>query len=185
MIPPTHASTGCLPPGRYSVEEDEIVERFVQVNDHRRQLWEEWRQTTELLRSHVPVAMAWIGGSFLSDKEQPGDIDCVYFAEVDLLDQVRSPDGLRALEVIAKNATQAVLDLRVDTFLVPWMANATTSSASAPQYYTRRGWWDDFWGRMRSPGTDNQAMRLATVPRRGYLEVSIDGFQATGPVIAN
>ena len=185
MIPLTQPSTGCLPPGRYSVEEDEIVERFVEINAHRRLLWDEWRQATNLMRSHVPVAMAWIGGSFLSDKEEPGDIDCVYFAEVDLLNNVRSPDGLRALEVIAKNATQAVLNLRVDTFLVPWTANATTSNASAPYYYAGRGWWDDFWGRTRSSGTDNQAMRLATIPRRGYLEVRIDGFQATGPVITN
>jgi hypothetical protein len=44
------------------------------------------------------------------------------------------------------------------------------------QYLRRRGYWDDFWMRTRS-GTKGQPFQVAdALPRRGYVEISLDGF---------
>lgn len=182
MIPPIDHTTGYLPPGRYRTSLDEIEQEYAEVNDHRRELWAEWSEVTTFVRGIVPVAMVWIGGSFLSSKDAPGDVDCVYILEEKLLDGITDPRERMTMQVIASNATQSVWGRRIDTFVIPWYANATPQRDIALGYYTARGYWDDFWGRTRSSGSGNKQDRQAAMPRRGYLEVSIDGFQETGHV---
>jgi hypothetical protein len=70
---------GFLPPGRYRASQEEAHARFVApyaAANPRHALWDEWRTVNQLLKDTVgTVCAAWIGGSFLSGKQEPDDID--------------------------------------------------------------------------------------------------------------
>lgn len=184
MIPPLDPHLGVLPTGRFPATTTECKTQFA-TNDHRQKIWSEWEAATTNLRSIVPVASAWLGGSFFSSKQDPGDIDCVYTIETSLAQAVTDPMERNVLAVYARNLVTDVFGHRVDTFVVDWVPNATQGSGPAPHYYSSRGWWDDFWCRMRPTGLSTQEMRLSSTPQRGYLEVTLDGFKPQGPVITS
>ncbi|OBH55023.1 hypothetical protein A5687_03350 [Mycobacterium mantenii] len=182
MIPPFANPTGALPVGRYLTTADEIHSRFVDNKSARRQeVWDDWNKATTLLNSHLPICAVWLSGSFLTQKDEPDDVDCVYWAEDTEIDRARTnPISATIIDVFAqKDALRSLVGLRVDTFVVPWnccsdLANATIATAS---YFQNRGHWDDFWQRMRSGGKGAAAVREDALPRRGYLEVILDGFR--------
>ncbi len=179
MIPAFDAATGALPPGRYRTTPGEVA-GCLATNPHRRDLWTQWRAATELLSRHVPVLAAWISGGFVSDREDPDDVDCVYWVEdLELNQAALRPDSNRIIEIFArKGSLRELVGLRVDTFVAPWNCcpDLEHSTYLTKHYWAGRGQWDDFWSRMRSSGKGAPAARADAVPRRGYLEVIIDGF---------
>lgn len=185
LIPQLDPATNALPAGRYRADESEIVRRFV-FNDHRVELWDEWSAATGLLRSRFPVCAAWLGGSYFTGKSQPSDIDCVYFIDAHHL--VEIDEGLKNLVAVFANggALSHHTGLRVDSYVVPWQANATPQRATPDiaKYYENRGYWDDLWSKMRSGPKNMSATRLDAHPRRGYLEVVLDGFSEEGSYFA-
>ncbi|ASW99448.1 hypothetical protein CKJ56_04910 [Mycobacterium intracellulare subsp. chimaera] len=182
MIPPLTNPTGVLPLGRYPATVDEIRQTFVDNKAARRQeVWDDWNKATALLRSHVPVCAVWLSGSFLTQKDEPDDVDCVYWVEDTEISRARlNRVSAAVIDIFAqKDALRNLVGLRVDTFIVPWHCSpdpavATIATAS---YFQNRGHWDDFWQRMRSGAKGAQAVRADALPRRGYLEVILDGFR--------
>lgn len=77
MIPPLDHETGLLPfsgEDPYQATLDEVCERFV-TNDHRNMLWDAFGWWIAALnRAGFPGALR-IGGSFVTSKERPSDID--------------------------------------------------------------------------------------------------------------
>ncbi|MGO2069629.1 DUF6932 family protein [Glutamicibacter arilaitensis] len=182
---PWNPETKALPAGRYNMSTQEAQSIFC-FNEHREALWSEWEEATSLLRSHVPICKAWLGGSFFTDKSQPGDIDCVYFVDSAHLDAL-SDESKNILGAFASgSAVKEHLKLRVDTFVVPWSANSTPmrDHPAFADYYLVRGYWDDLWSKMRSGSKGAAPVRLDSHPRRGYLEVTIDGFSEEGSFYA-
>ena len=85
MIPPLD-HRGLLPPGRHSCADwNELSDRFA-FNDHRDKLL---RRVMEFVRDRLTLLATGldlvIGGSFLTDKVQPGDIDLVVVIPLDQL----------------------------------------------------------------------------------------------------
>ncbi len=183
MIPKLDHATGYLPVGRYPATVSEVEAQFVTGRSPRRsEVWGHWQQATELLRSHVEVLSAWIGGSFLSVTDEPDDIDCVYWVEdLELSKAGLNPDSHAILGAFARQKViRQTLELRVDTFLVPWHCQENLSELSSDYsqvYYRQRGYWDDFWQRRRSGGKYDPPRREDALPRRGYLEVMLDGYR--------
>jgi hypothetical protein len=70
---------GLLPPGLHDAELDDVPRRFC-LNDHRHRLWDSTLTGLDVLcdearRLEGPVPVLVLGGSFFSDKSQPGDVE--------------------------------------------------------------------------------------------------------------
>lgn len=174
MIPPLN-DDGFLPPGRWGAALDEVRDRFASGPTPRRaEVWAEFEQALALLRSAVRVSRVWLGGSFLTSKAEPGDVDAVFLIRADRFQQaIRDDYGSRVVGLAASGGTfKEVTGLRVDSFIVPW-ALEDTDEMTVPGYQKWRGYWDDWWERRRrAPG---EPLESEAYQRRGYVEVVIDG----------
>jgi hypothetical protein len=97
-IPP-FVSTGRLPPGEHEATWEEVVDRFGS-NRRRRQLLDGLGEALTLLAA-AGCSKVWINGSFVTDKEEPGDFDVVWDpagVDLDQIDGVLTDfsDGRRA-----------------------------------------------------------------------------------------
>ena len=60
-----------------------------------------------------------------------------------------------------------------DSYVLEWMPSpGHQRPVGAEPYYGNRGYWDNLWVRVR-----DSDQRLDSVPRRGYLEVILDGYR--------
>lgn len=173
-MPVPALASGFLPMGRWNTTPKEIYDAFVKGHSreaHRGAIFSEWLDLTQVLQDIVrPVPAAWLGGSFFTDKDEPGDIDCAYFVEEHLFTAVADVNDRDALAKIASNQVKPAF--RVDSFVVPWAPTpGPTPGVGTQEYLWTRGFWDDLWVRQRSSD-----QRLESVPTRGYLEVILDGW---------
>jgi hypothetical protein len=76
MISEWEPTTGNLPPGEHLATWDEIVPRFGFTEGRRQQLQGLRRGLDALAASGCTTA--WLDGSFVSSKPQPGDFDCCW-----------------------------------------------------------------------------------------------------------
>lgn len=182
MLPELEVDSGALPSGRYRVTQEHLLERFAST-PRRAELWSDWVTATQVLRDHVNVCAAWIGGSYLTDKPEPGDIDCVYIVDAHLI-ETANDEAKRVLDAFARqHVIRQILGLELDTFILEWHANATPSRSNPDvrSYHQVRGYWDDLWSKMRSGQKGAEPSRLDSHPRRGYVEVILDGYSEEGP----
>ncbi|MFF2454095.1 DUF6932 family protein [Isoptericola sp. NPDC058082] len=182
MIPEFDANTGALPVGRFPATIPEIRAALVEPFPlpRREELWEEWLDATTILASHVRIACAWLGGSFLTTKPEPGDIDVVYWVEdTELQRAAADATTASALQTFTTPGWLHGVGLRVDAYVVPWVSNGTAAPRGPEdmQYLRQRGYWDDLWLRLRSGAKGAPPSRLDSIPRRGYLEVNLDGHE--------
>jgi hypothetical protein len=77
-IPEFIEPSGYLPPGRYLATWTEIVDRF-STNPHRTALSEMLLEALRML-AKAGCRQVWINGSYVTDKERPGDVDVLYDA---------------------------------------------------------------------------------------------------------
>lgn len=89
MTVPPFADSGNLPEGIHEASWDEIIDRFG-TNPRRRELLDGLRRALDSLRS-AGCRRAYLDGSFVTAKEEPGDFDACWEAvgvDPDLLDPV-------------------------------------------------------------------------------------------------
>ncbi len=97
MIPPFR-SDGCLPEGLHLADEAEVTFRFGSATPRRRRLVLRLRRWLELAKQ-VGARRFLIGGSFVTAKPDPGDIDAVILPPADFQSQVeRDLDAALDLE---------------------------------------------------------------------------------------
>lgn len=176
MFPPL--VDGQLASGRWACGRLD-AEAFAALPDarHRSALWEEWVRLTDAMRDAVgEVAAAWLSGSYFTDKEQPGDIDCVYVIRHERLAEARADMATaQFLQSVIGPGARQVFGLRVDTYFLDWWPRPGVKRGSDDRrrgYLEDRGYWDDLWSRTRD--TD---LKIDAVPQRGYLEVILDGYR--------
>ena len=88
-LPSFDGSTGRLPPGEHQATWEEVVERFG-FNERRRQLLDGLAEALVLL-ADAGCTRAWINGSFVTSKEEPGDFDVAWDesgVDFDTLDEI-------------------------------------------------------------------------------------------------
>jgi hypothetical protein len=153
-----------LPPGRYSCTRRQFENRFVKGKDPiRRALVEDLDTYWDQQSRHGLVVLAyWIGGSFVSGKDRPADID--FTAVID--GRSSSPDCSALLDwtnPAKKWAHQTHPEvgrfLQVDAY---GFVKYPDGHPRMDDYHRTRGYWDDWWQRSRATGE-----ALA----RGYVEV--------------
>ena len=75
MIPPFDEN-GYLPPGIHPATLDEVAERFGQESELRRDQMESLRWLVDAARRSGAERLV-INGSFVTDRPEPNDVDCV------------------------------------------------------------------------------------------------------------
>ena len=178
IVPPT------LLPGRYPVELDWIKQNYVEAAEFqdsktRSIIWDNFISSTEQLRSIIPIAWVWISGSFISAKLDPDDIDVVYWGTTDLSQNTLSLNERFILQIFAENKLRKLTGLRVDTRYCRWFVNPSTGDVRSLEhdlYLQSRGFWDDFWLRARTNAKGEPGDLSDAYPKRGYLEVMLDGI---------
>ena len=88
MIPP-FTGAGCLPVGVHIASREEFRARFL-WNAYRDRLFETALPAFDLLRA-AGVRRIWIDGSFVTEKERPGDVDVLWddaYVDYDKLDPI-------------------------------------------------------------------------------------------------
>ena len=177
MIPPLNGD-GLLPPGRWGGSFAEVEQMFVVGKSALRQyIWVDFQNAFNLLHGVTKISRVWIGGSFTTDKLNPGDIDVVFIIRNDVLDAAREDlSKNKMLNIFAKSRVKELLNMRVDSFVLPWVLSASQEvSKDQAAYYVGRGYWDDLWERTRTPTEAALPLESATYQRRGYVEVIVDG----------
>jgi hypothetical protein len=183
MLPDPDSTSGALPVGRFPAELHEVRSAYVDApafaaSISRQEIWSHFESATAELRRIVPVAYVWIAGSFLTTKLDPDDIDVIYWCEDRHIDAVSDAPDKQILELFAKNQVRAQTGLRVDTRYGRWHVHPDADRVATAQhmsYSQMRGYWDDFWLRSRSGSKTDPHVREDALPRRGYLEVTLDG----------
>ncbi|HEY4237424.1 MAG TPA: hypothetical protein VGM45_08825 [Gaiellaceae bacterium] len=185
MIPAIATGRDALDVGRYPTTLAEIEARFVTdamfaASTTRAKIWDEWKVATDYLRAQIPVVAVWIGGSFTTTKVDPDDVDCLYVIDAAQL-AIASADPAKAA-IIGNFARgkmiRNTLGWQVDTYICVWrpVPNPAIATQEDHLYYHDRGHWDDWWQRQRMAPSGAPYGRDDTLPRRGYLEVILDGF---------
>lgn len=74
---------------------------------------------------------------------------------------------------MSRSQVKQTFQLPVDSYVLEWTPTPGPGvPVGARGYLEQRGYWDDLWVRVKD--TDD---RLDSIPRRGYLEVIVDGYR--------
>lgn len=185
MLHALNADTGLLPLGRFGATLEDVKRDFVDAaryagSETRSQIWQDFESATQGIRSVLPVVCVWVGGSFLTEKLDPDDIDLVYWCRDSDVQQARSDvQSALMLEIFATNQVRNCTELRVDTRVCHWHLFAEpylSDTEEHKRYAFERGFWDDFWMRKRSGEKGDPPQLADALPRRGYFEITLDGF---------
>ena len=83
-ILPEFDERGCLPEGIYTPELNNFFKRFVEINEHRKELFEKYREFTKLCVDMKGVKEHYFDGSYVTNKEKPNDIDVLVLFDKDV-----------------------------------------------------------------------------------------------------
>ena len=182
-------ATGVPPVGRRRATITEIEAAFVSAPEFsasttRRTIWADFETGLQLLSSAVLVHAAWLGGSFISSKLDPSDLDVVFLVNQSDLNRRSDPekqivDAFLRWEDQGPGRPARAHGLLIDSFILNWrpLANPNPDAPGHAPYVKWRGYWDDFWCRNRSGSKSDPPTREDALPRRGYVEVIIDDYR--------
>ncbi|MFJ1510901.1 hypothetical protein AAIG35_04200 [Cellulosimicrobium funkei] len=163
---------------------DEIRSHFVDhvdyaSSDTRLQVFEDWLQAKAMIDQLSPdlIEAAWIGGSFVTNRRDPDDMDSLFLINQEAFEAL--PSNTARTKVMAFNKKGRLREktgLRVEAFVLvrqphanPWQGGGV--AASCQEDFALRGAWDDWWLRVRLGGKDDPPTIEEAEPVRGYLEV--------------
>lgn len=117
LIPDLDATTGHLPLGRYHATLTEVYDRFVSHPDFvgsptRQGIWDgfiaymaAWRGLDDRLAADLGgmrfVKAAWLGGSFISRKFDPHNLDVTLLVDGQLADSCKGKPGIAAIKKLS------------------------------------------------------------------------------------
>lgn len=182
-----------LPQGRHCATLDEFEQAFVldaafAASTTRTQAFADLLAALELLEQYETalVERMWLGGTFVSGKLDPGDIDVTFLLNEERYDSLSKTVQRRLFRLGRRGKGFAEAGLVVDAFFLvrsrianPWSGPGEVSD-SASTYMGIRGAWDDWWSRDRRIGLKDAPPLVEDAdPVRGYVEVIVNGSDAT------
>lgn len=169
--------TGLLPPGRYAASLADLYAQLVSSTGSatREAIWKEWAQHRVIMEAVAgDITRLWVGGSFVSRKPDPSDVDVTYLLRAEAYDRL-DRDTLSYLDDLTLRAWCVENGMRVDAHLVR-LPEEMAVSQMMPSLLTREasesfrdiGLYDEVWQCTRgASGTNGVPGEL----RRGYVEV--------------
>jgi hypothetical protein len=176
---PKLTSEGDLPRGRFCATMDTVQARFVadeayEGSTTRGQVWSDFNDLLELIRrKKVRVPAAFLGGSFVTSKLDPSDVDAALIIDAS---RISDPNTFADLKAIVDDPKAS--GLQVDAFLIQWYPDGSElGGGNQVAYAKQRSKWDDFWQRKVAKADRRPPQRHHAMPVRGYVEVVIDGYR--------
>lgn len=120
----------------------------------------------------------WLGGSFVSDKLDPRNLDMTLFVDVEARNKIKGLPGAGTLTKLINMSRSSALKrylvspIFVNYHKVPHLFDRSQFTTEEADYFLERGRWDDWWQRVRT-GSDRSPTIDSCFPRRGYLEVTL------------
>ncbi|CAL9482845.1 hypothetical protein SUDANB145_03059 [Streptomyces sp. enrichment culture] len=192
---PYFTATGFLPLGRYSVTLGEATSMLVRAPEFensrtRGVLWDGLHAYldrfltledvyADALDGLPLIHSLWLGGSFVSTKLEPRNIDTTLLIDVRAERAVRGKPGSKWLTDAFKSRDSirkkyGVSPVRVGYQPVGHVFRPERMTDEERTYFMHRGVWDDWWQRCRlTDRTDRSPSEASAVPARGYLEVRL------------
>ena len=169
--------------GRHTVSLSDVQATYVNApmfrGDQRRSLiWDNFLALVARVRRTVPVNAVMMGGSFTTWKQTPADIDVVFVLDKRHTARLSDPRDIKFLTALSSGTSARIRGWGIDSYILDWEAIPTTTKDNPLHfgYLVSRGYWDDWLQRSHSK-TEEPSTGHA-VPRRGYLEVIVDGYAA-------
>jgi hypothetical protein len=193
LIPELDTATGHLPLGRYHATLDEVYQRFVShpafaESPTRELIWDgfvaymlAWHvleeKLTEFLGGKRLVMSTWLGGSFISAKPDPGNLDVTLLVDGELAASCQGKPGIGSLKRLSYRAGM-LEEFRVSPCIVRYhyfrspFSQHIVGDPEVEDYVMKRGAFDDWWQRVRPDGVPKgEPTQETAAARRGYLEV--------------
>ncbi|MFG2959635.1 DUF6932 family protein [Streptomyces sp. NPDC048291] len=175
-MPDLDPTTGLLPPGRYAVSLDELYTALVEStgSDVRREIWEEWTRHQAAIEAFTgEISRMWVGGSFVSRKPDPSDVDVTYLVSARAYDRL-DRETLADLADLTLRGWCVEQGMRVDAHLVRLPERLPVSqmlpsllSQEERESFRDLGLYDEVWQCIKP----ESAQSVPDVLRRGYVEV--------------
>lgn len=185
---------GFLAPGRYRLDPEQAEQQLVRDqrfagSGTRQSLWtgletylsrffdlEDRHRAT--IGDGSLVHAIWLGGSFISTKLNPQNIDLTVLLDEGTAAAMRGLEGTRwlasAFNRKARLAELGVSPLRVGYRPIVSVFRPERLDPAEQAYLRERGAWDDWWQRCRPNGVDKSEPTIqSAAPRRGYVEVTL------------
>lgn len=130
------------------------------------------------LRGDSLLSHMWLGGSFVSDKTDPRNLDLTLFVDVVARNKIKGLPGAGTLTKLISMSRDSALrkylvsPIFVNYHKVPHLFDRSQFTTDEAEYFLERGRWDDWWQRVRT-GSDPAPTFESCSPRRGYLEVKL------------
>jgi hypothetical protein len=147
----------------------DYLERFFTLED----------EYADILNGLALIHRLWLGGSFVSAKVDPGNIDATLLIDTRAEHVVHGKPGSKWLTTAFKSRESVmgrfgVSPVRVGYQPVSHVFRTDRMTPEERTYFTQRGVWDDWWQRCRLPGqADRSPSEESAAPARGYLEVRL------------
>ncbi|PWI43639.1 hypothetical protein [Streptomyces sp. ICBB 8177] len=191
---PEWGDDGFLRPGRYRLSPENAEKLLVKDlifkdSETRARLWtglesylSRFFELEERHREDVGdvslVHAIWLGGSYVSTKVNPQNIDLTVLIDDRAASAMKGLPGSRWL-LSAFNREARLDEFGVSPLPVRYrpivsVFRAERLDAEDQAYLRERGAWDDWWQRCRTSGVDKSEPTIeSAAPRRGYLEVTL------------
>lgn len=177
LMIPAFDSGGTLPIGRFSCDLTEakaalVDDREFEESSSRETLWALFENAINKIGNiRCKIPSVFLSGSFVTNRVDPKDIDVAFVID---FSKIQSDKTVGSLNQIFKVFHE---DGYVDGYYIPWhpIGNSTLDPISSA-YFRERGKWDDFWQRNVAKVDRDPFQRHHAFPKRGYLEVIIDGY---------
>ncbi|MFF7332771.1 DUF6932 family protein [Streptomyces sp. NPDC008150] len=182
-------------PSRYSVTFDEAEALLVSApqfgdSSTRADLWDGLHRYldvfldlediyAEVLAGLSLIHRLWLGGSFVSTKLDPRNIDTTVLIDVRAERAVRGKPGSKWLTSAFQSRDSmrekyGVSPLRIGYRPVAHIFEPQRFTPEEQTYFTQREVWDDWWQRRRlADQKDRSPSEQSAAPARGYLEVRL------------
>ncbi|WP_420918790.1 DUF6932 family protein [Streptomyces coelicoflavus] len=177
-LPEPDLVTELLPPGRYAMSLEQMHDEFVASTGSaiRQAIWEEWTQHRAIVEAWTgEISRMWVGGSFVSRKPDPSDVDVTYLVRAEVFDRL-DEEALSYLDEVTLRGWCVDHNMRVDALLLR-LPRRVPVSQMVPSLlqpgegdsYRDLGLYDEVWQCTKADSVGE----LPGEMRRGYVEVRL------------
>ncbi len=159
MAPKLDPISGYLPPGPNAATVDEVRQTFVDdfpTSVTRPVIFEHWKALVGAIKTILPIDAQWIDGSFVTSKENPGDVDLATFLDGPTLDSL-GPVPATLLKGLVGGPISKELH-ECDSYFVSVYPVGHPGRAA---YEAARAYWDQWFGHDRAGN------------RKGYIDLRV------------